>query len=210
MAENQDLRAGLAPDAARLHAFWFEDALQDSARYSALVARWFRGGAEFDNELRRRFGELPDRALSGALDSWSDTPRGWLCQLLVLDQLTRNLYRDAAAAFSGDAAALKLAEHGLAQGWDQALHPRERLFVYLPLEHSEDLTLQERCVELTRALADSVQPDERATFDSFVLFAERHRDVIARFGRFPHRNAALDRQSTPEELDFLAQQGRGF
>jgi uncharacterized protein (DUF924 family) len=203
-------RANLPLAADQLHAFWFANVLQEPARTTEIVTRWFNGGAEFDAEIGSRFGDLPTAALRGALDHWCDTPRGWLCLLLVLDQLPRNLYRDDAAAFSGDATALKWAEQGLASGWDRELHPLERLFVYLPLEHSEDLARQQRCVELTRALAESVQAEVRATFDSFVLFAERHHDVVARFGRFPHRNAALGRQSTEDELHFLAQSGRGF
>ncbi len=210
MAGDDALRAGLAPEAASLHAFWFEDVLQDSARQGELVARWFRGGEEFDAALRSRFAGLPERALLGDLDHWCNTPRGWLCLLLALDQLPRNLHRDAAAAFSGDAAAVKWTEHGLAHGWDADLCPLERLFAYLPLEHSENLAHQQGCVRLTRSLAENVGSEMRDTFDDFVRFAERHHDVIARFGRFPHRNAALGRQSSEEELAFLAQSGRGF
>lgn len=204
------MRAVLPAAAGQLHAFWFANVLQEPALTKKLVTRWFTGGAGFDAELGSRFGVLPSSALRGALNPWCDTPRGWLCLLLVLDQLPRNLYRDDAAAFSGDAAALQWTEQGLAQGWDRELHPLERLFVYLPLEHSEDLARQQRCVQLMRDLAENVEPDVRDTFDDFTHFAERHRDVIARFGRFPHRNAALGRQSSEEESRFLTQSGRGF
>lgn len=202
--------AGLPEHARQLHAFWFGNVLQEPARTAEFVTRWFKGGAQFDAELGARFADLPNRAMRGEFDHWCDTPRGWLCLLLALDQLPRNLHREDASAFAGDATALAWAERGLAKAWDQQLDPLERLFVYLPLEHSEDLAHQQRCVALTRALADDVQGALRADFDSFVLFAERHRDIIARFGRFPHRNAALGRQSTQAELQFLQQSGRGF
>jgi len=142
-------------------------------------------------------------ALDGALDFWAETPRGALALLILLDQMSRNLFRDSAQAFAADPQAHAIASAALARGFDAALTPVERVFVYLPFEHTETLADQNLSVRLFEALA----PIEGA---EVALYAHRHRDVIRRYGRFPHRNAALGRVSTPEELDYLAQPGAGF
>jgi uncharacterized protein (DUF924 family) len=129
---------------------------------------------------------------------------------LMLDQLPRNLFRNDPRAYAGDRAAQRIALAGIAAGHDCALPPAWRLFAYMPLEHAEDRALQQRCVELMRALADDAPAAQRAMFDGYVMYAEKHAAVIERHGRFPHRNAVLGRISTPEEIEYLAQPGAGF
>jgi uncharacterized protein (DUF924 family) len=184
-------------------SFWFLPA--DASGHGRPRVEWFRKDAVFDKEIRSRF--LPDveAALNGKLDDWADTPRGALALLILLDQFTRNLFRGEARCFAGDAQALRVAETVIAKGWDQAMNVVERVFVYLPFEHSESLADQERSLSLFGALATNAP-----TAAGFLDYAQRHHEVIVRFGRFPHRNAALGRVSTPEEKDYLAQPGSGF
>ena len=142
-------------------------------------------------------------ARDGVLDGWAETPRGALALLILLDQMSRNLFRDSAEAFAADPQAHAIASAALARGFDAALTPVELVFVYLPFEHAETLADQDLSVRLFEALA----PIEGA---EVVRYAHRHRDVIRRYGRFPHRNAALGRTCTPEELAYLAEPGAGF
>lgn len=166
---------------------------------------WFRKDAAFDEVIRSRF--LPDveAALNGTHDDWADTPRGALALLILLDQFPRNLFRDSAQAFAGDAKALRVAKSVIVHEWDKAMSGVERAFVYLPFEHSESLADQERSLTLFGVLAEQ-QPGTAGYLD----YAHKHHEVIARFGRFPHRNAALGRTSTPEEIAYLALPGSGF
>lgn len=172
------------------------------------VAReaWFRKSDAFDDEIRTRFGPEVEAAMAGALPAlWQADAPGRLAQLLLLDQFTRNLFRGTARAFDGDPRARALSLAMIAAGDDQRLAPVQRTFVYLPLEHAEDLGLQQRSVALFTALAAA-----DAGLVGLVDYAMRHRDIVERFGRFPHRNAALGRQSTPEETEFLKQPGSSF
>lgn len=161
---------------------------------------WFEPSPAFDRELGSRFGELYRRAAAGELDHWQRGADGSLALCLLLDQFPRNLFRGSAQAFATDARALAVVEHAIARGFDQELPAKRRLFLYLPFEHSEDLAHQERAVELIGALGDA----------GWLDYAIRHRDIIARFGRFPHRNEVLGRASTPEEMVFLEQPGSSF
>jgi uncharacterized protein (DUF924 family) len=190
-----------------VRAFWFGPAAEAGGPL-AFRPEWFRKDAAFDESIRARFGPWVERALAvpaAAPPAWGAAPADVLAEILLLDQFPRNLYRGQARAFAGDPRALALALGLLERGDDRRLQPLERLFAYLPLEHAEVGALQDRSVALFTALA--------AAHDGFaeVLdFAERHRDVIRRYGRFPHRNAALGRPSTPEELAYLATPGSGF
>ena len=177
--------------------FWFGPDWPDPAM--AYQPRWFEKNADFDAEIRHRLGPLHDAAAAGGHDTLVTTPRGAVAQVILLDQVPRNLFRDDARAFATDAKARALTRTALDRGWDSDLPPFERLFLYLPLEHSENLADQDRCVAL---MADLGEP--------FLDYAEKHRVIIARFGRFPHRNGALGRESTPEERDFLTQPGSSF
>lgn len=188
---------------ADILAFWFGRPGEPAHGQARSV--WFRKDAGFDDEIHSRF--LPDveAALAGKLADWAATPDGLLALLILLDQFSRNLFRGEARAFAGDAQARALAATAIAKGWDQPLLAVEKLFVYLPFEHSESLADQERSLALFTDLAAA-----HAGCDGFLYYARRHFEVIARFGRFPHRNAALDRDSTADEAAYLAQPGSGF
>ncbi|MFC3607695.1 DUF924 family protein [Stutzerimonas tarimensis] len=171
---------------------------------------WFGYRPEQDAEAREHFAALTDQALAGGLDDWTMAPQGWLALILLLDQLPRMIYRGTPAAFAGDERAQQLVRDGLVQGGDMLLPPIQRVFVYLVLEHSENLAAQEQALAYFAMLRDIAEPAEQPLFDDFADFALRHRDVIARFGRFPHRNKILDRPSTDAEQAFLAQPGSRF
>jgi len=161
--------------------------------------------------LRERFGALNERASRGELDTdWAATPQGRIALIVLLDQFSRHIYRDTAAAYAQDAAAQRLAAEGINEGADHALIPARRAFFYLPLEHAEDIELQRLCVRCLDGLAHTVAPAWRKDYAGFLDYARRHCEVIERFGRFPHRNALLGRASTPEEIEFLKQPGSSF
>lgn len=181
--------------------FWFDPASE---------ARWYVRDSAFDTQIRERFGDALDAAVRGNLDDWAGSPQGWLALLIVLDQFSRNIHRDDARAWGADCKAQALAVAGIASGDDARLSPLQRVFAYMPLEHAEDLSLQRRCVGLFEQLVSHVPASERERFEDFLDYARRHHDVIERFGRFPHRNADLGRNSTPTERDYLASPGSGF
>jgi uncharacterized protein (DUF924 family) len=191
-------------------AFWFGDAPDDGALAAGRQALWWGKDAAVDREIAGRFGPWIAAAAGGELDDWAAEPRGLLALVVLLDQLPRNAFRDTPRAFATDPLALGWCLRALALRADRALRPIERVFVYLPLEHSERLEHQRRCVALFRALAAEVPAPQRELFDEYLRFAERHREIVARFGRFPHRNAVLGRASTPEELAFLREPGSAF
>jgi uncharacterized protein (DUF924 family) len=164
---------------------------------------WFRKDPAFDADIWARFGVAIETALAGGFADWS-SPRGILARILLLDQFTRNSFRDTPRAFAGDAQAIAIAEDALARGDDSALAPLERWFVYLPYAHAESLHAQERSLALFRRLRDETGLAEP------LPWAERHAEVFRLFGRFPHRNAILGRASTPEEVAFLAAPGSRF
>ena len=183
--------------------FWFLP--PDNPDYGQSRVEWFRKDEAFDAHIRARFGALIDAAIEGGLRAWEATPHGALARLIVLDQLTRNVYRGTPRAFAGDAQALALAVALTQAGQDRLLPPMLRAFAFLPFEHAEDLAMQARAVELFQLLSQA-QPG----FDGMLDYAQRHQEVIARYGRFPHRNAILGRPSTPEEVEFLRQPGSSF
>jgi len=187
--------------AEALLAFWFAD---------EQATCWFAKSAVFDEKIRTQFGADVQAAAEGRLDAWAGTPPGWLALLILLDQCPRNLYRDDARAWAQDVGAQRLALSGIAEGFDRRLPPLQRVFAYLPLEHAENEGLQQRSVALFEALCADAPAAERPRFEGFLDYARRHRDVIARFGRFPHRNAVLGRLGTAQELHYLAQPGAGF
>ena len=171
---------------------------------------WFGKRDSQDLEAEARFGALVERALAGDLKNWLDDQQGWLAQLILLDQLPRMIFRNTPRAFAGDSRARPLLQEGLERGWDRRLTPIQRVFSYLVFEHAEDLPLQDRAVELFADLLNEAAVDERPLFANFLDFAESHQRVIARFGRFPHRNAILGRASTDEEQAFLREPGSRF
>ena len=167
-------------------------------------AEWFRKDAAFDGAIRERFGATHAAAAQHRLDPWRASAEGVLALVLVLDQFSRNLYRADGRAFAQDAYARECAEEAIERGDDLGMLPVERQFLYLPFEHSERLADQERALELFGTLEAFEQTR------GLLEWARRHHAVVARFGRFPHRNALLGRASTPEEAAFLQQPGSGF
>lgn len=161
---------------------------------------WYAGGAELDALCRERFLDLWQAAHDGGLEHWVEGTVGTLAYLVVCDQLSRNMHRGSALAFATDARALAAARRAVAEGWDMAAPEPERQFFYLPFEHSEDPADQARAVELM---------SERISDPEMALHARAHKAIIARFGRFPYRNAALGRVSTAEEAEFMANGGYG-
>jgi uncharacterized protein (DUF924 family) len=190
-------------DALAVMDFWFGrhgDRGRNTPR-----RQWFEKSDAFDEQIRNRFGTLIPRAIAGELQTWSADPEGAVAQLLVLDQFTRNVFRGQAQAFAGDSRALAAARALVDAGTDRTLPGVQRMFVYLPFEHAEDMAAQNESLRLFGQL--EVEAPE---VGDMLVWAQRHHDIIARFGRFPHRNAALGRTSTAEEIEFLKQPGSSF
>jgi uncharacterized protein (DUF924 family) len=190
--------------------FWFGNDPDDAVVAKAQASIWWAKDRQTDAAIRQRFQPLVAAAAGGNLDDWRSSGRGQLALILLTDQLPRNIYRDTPGAFQFDGLARTLSLQGLANGSDRELRPIERVFFYLPLEHSESLEDQKRSVQLFRALAGEVPPIQRGIFDGFVDYALRHQAIIERFGRFPHRNMILGRPSTPEEIAFLQEPQSSF
>ncbi len=193
-------------DALAVLDFWFGP--PDDPGHAQPRPQWFTKDDAFDDQIRQRFGPLIERALVGGIDDWLTRPVDplpALARVLVLDQFTRNTFRGTARAFAGDDMALQTARALVASGADRALTGVQRQFAYLPFEHAEDLSHQRTAVQLFQQLA----ADEPARAE-LVVWAQKHLDIVARFGRFPHRNAALGRASTAEEAAFLLTPGSGF
>lgn len=184
------------PLAASILDFWF--GAPGTPEHGQDRDVWFRKDPAFDAEIRSRFADVVTAALAGAFGEWCVIPRGALARVIVLDQFTRNIHRDTAGAFAGDARALATAEDAVSRGFDRRLDRYERWFLYMPFEHAEDAGAQRRSLELFGGLSQDMG-------DAGPLeWAQKHADVIFRFGRYPHRNALLGRASTSEEIAFLA------
>ena len=181
--------------------FWF--GAPGSAERGQEREFWFTKSQATDELIRVRFGADVEAALRGERDAWAQTTDGACALILLLDQFTRNIFRDTPRAFAGDARALDLARRLVAAGADRGLAPLQRSFVYLPFEHAESIETQRESLRLFGDLAADGYADG-------LVWARKHYDVIARFGRFPHRNRILGRASTAEELEYLAQPGAGF
>jgi uncharacterized protein (DUF924 family) len=197
-------------DAEAVLLFWFGELDQRGVADEEHQKRWFQGGAEFDALCRAEWLDVHAAVQRGEANSWLESARGRLATIIVLDQLSRNMFRGTPGMFQNDPRALALANDAIAQGDERALRFSERGFLYLPLEHSEKLEDQERCIALLNAFRDEVAPDLRDLLNTWIEFAERHRDIIRRFGRFPHRNITLERTSTAAELSFLMQPNSSF
>ena len=182
--------------------FWFGK--PDAPSHGERRQIWFEKNEDFDQEIRERFLPAVEAALAGGLSTWEAEPESCLALILLLDQFPRNLFRGTARAFDGDMRALELARKALAEGYDRTLQPLQRLFVYLPFEHSEDLADQDRSVALLEKLSQETGDP------GWHHYAVLHRDIIVRFGRFPHRNMALGREMTEEEKTFLTEPNSSF
>ena len=190
-------------DAQAVLDFWF--GAEGSPEHGQVRAEWFRKDAAFDAQIAQRFGGTVNTALAGGLPQWAAQPASRLARIVLLDQFTRNMFRDTAQAFAGDALALAAAREMLAQGLDTTLRPEQRVFAYLPFEHHESLAMQDESVRLFSALVR-----EAPSLQNMLDYAHKHHAVIARFGRFPHRNEVLDRVSAAEERAFLQEPGSRF
>ncbi|MEQ8486661.1 MAG: DUF924 family protein [Pseudomonadales bacterium] len=190
------------PGPAAVLDYWF-GTLTDGVASAARRRRWFKASAEDDAEIARRFGPLIDRARVGALDHWLRRAEWRLAYILVCDQFPRQAFRGTAQAFATDARARDAAADGVEHGHDLALGPDQRAFFYMPFEHAESRLDQHVSVGLFTALQDAASPGYRQQAASFLAYAREHRDVVQRFGRFPHRNAVLGRRSTAAERAYL-------
>lgn len=193
-----------------LDAWFGPSPLDDAAQAGMRNKRWFQAEATFDELLRRRYGDLPGRIRAGEFAAWREAPRTALAGVIALDQIPRNIHRNTPLAFAYDQLALAAAADAIDRGHDLALHPLEAVFVYLPFEHAEDIGMQNRSVELFTRLRERAPAALGAIFDGYLDYAQRHADVVARFGRFPHRNAPLGRQATAAEEAYLAGGGQRF
>lgn len=191
-------------------SFWLGQVDADGLASEATAARWYTKDPAFDAEVRARFGATWSALMRGAHDGWREAPRSLLAYVIVLDQLSRNMFRGKGQAFASDGRALSAARDGIAQGLDRSLVGQERVFLYMPFMHSEELATQDECVRLFTAFRDQSAGPLRQVLEQNVDYAVRHRAVIAQWGRFPHRNQVLDRTSTAEELVFLQQPGSSF
>lgn len=194
-------------DQARIDAiieFWFRETNLSAPQIDRRMDVWFGEDAAFDLECRKQFSGEVEAASAGKLDYWAEDPRGRLALILLLDQFRRNIHRDSVDAFSKDKAALKLCVEGAMAKADKGLPPIYRVFFYMPLQHAESRKVQAKSVALFSKLAGAVTPTYRETFETVLHFAELHRDIIEQFGRFPHRNAMLGRENTPEEDEYLS------
>lgn len=204
MKKCRNKKPHLDPRAQSVLDYWFGDLNQSPAYLKARVPFWFVGGERVDAEIRRKFGALLKLAVQGKLDGWKKTPRGALALIVLLDQFSLNLHREKPESYDQSELAIPIANHVLRNGWDWTYTPVEKVFAYLPLEHSEKLSDQKKSVALFRALARSAPKAYRTTAESFLDYAVRHYVVVKRYGRFPDRNEVFGRKSTPAELRFLA------
>ena len=191
----------MAPD--QITDFWFRDDVNDASAMRARIDTLFSVDAGFDAEVRARLGKAVERAFAGTLDHWGTEPRGALALVILLDQAPRNIYRGTACAFTGDVRACAITDAALTHGFEAKLALIECVFLYLPFEHAEDLTLQNRCVKGYEALHARASKDFLDLMAEVVQAGKDHREVVRRFGRFPHRNALLGRTSTPDERAWL-------
>ena len=190
--------------------YWFGDTVRDPSRVPGRMGFWFGTDPARDAGMRERWGELVTAASEGKLDFWTRSARGRLAVLILLDQMRRNIYRGTAEAFRHDGRARYLMRDGVSRMMDLKLTPIERVFFYMPLQHSESLDNQELAVDRFLQLEREVASQQRDTFAGFRKYAQKHRDIVARFGRFPHRNAILGRRDTAEEAAWLAAGGERF
>jgi uncharacterized protein (DUF924 family) len=208
----------LAPmdEARKVREFWFGKLPLAPEQLKKRMQIWYGEGLSpeqqqhLDESIRTRYEPLIQQAAAGELASWADGPRRRLSLILLLDQFPRNIYRGTPRAYAHDEQALGLALSGMQSGADAALNPVERIFFYMPLQHGEAREVQDECVAAYRRLLMEAPEPLKDTFQTSLDFAERHRSVIERFGRFPHRNQVLGRPSTPDEETYLREGGEDF
>ena len=187
----------------RVLSYWFGEIRETEDYLKQRNALWFGKSQETDDDLRAHFQKDLEDAMAGKLDAWAITPRGRLALIVLLDQFSRNIYREKPKAFSQDPRALQLTLDGLDANLDPLLHVFERKFFYLPLMHAESLEIQKKSLHYFTQLVERVPKHLKASAEDNLTYAVRHYEIIQRFGRFPHRNLILKRNSTPEEIAFL-------
>ncbi len=185
-------------------SFWFKEQELSAPQIDRRMDTWFGEDPVFDHEIEKEFSGDVERACKGKLDHWADDPHGRLTLIILIDQFRRNIHRNTADAFSMDTLALKLCVEGAMAKKDKGLSPIQKVFFYMPLQHTESRKVQAKSVALFNKLAELVSPTYQETFLTVAQFAELHKDVVDQFGRFPHRNALLGRENTPEEDEYLA------
>lgn len=190
--------------------FWFGGSTDDAEVIREKWDLWWQKNFRVDDEIRKRFEATLLAEHQGERESWGKSPRGQLARIIVLDQFPRNMYRGTLRAFAFDERARALAREALEQGADMRLRPVERAFVYMPFEHSETREDQITSRRLFTALMDDVSDSQKSLFQNLLDYTLKHKAIIDRFGRFPHRNVLLGRQSTPEEIEFLKRPGSSF
>jgi len=190
--------------------FWLGSSLDSPDLAYGRRDWWYRGGVAVDEEIRDRFGTEVARACRRELMDWQDTPNGAFAMILLLDQFTRNLYRNTPDAYLGDACAFEVVNNAIDNKLDLELHPVGRIWLYHPFHHAETIEDQERGGSLLQQVRASAPSEWHRYIDRSIWGWGRHRDIVARFGRFPHRNAVLGRESTDEEIEFLAENGQSF
>ena len=194
-------------DQARIDAiltFWFKEQELSAPQIDRRMDIWFGEDKAFDHEIREEFTADVEQATAGELDHWAQDPRGRLALIILLDQFRRNIHRGTASAYEKDMVALKLCVEGAMAKKDKGLTPIQRVFFYMPLQHAESRKVQAKSTAIFNKLAEAVSPTLQETFLTVAQFAELHRDIVERFGRFPHRNMVLGRENTPEEDEYLA------
>ena len=205
---SESMAASITDDDARrideILSFWFKEQELSAPQIDRRMDIWFGENPDFDDEVEAKFSDDVAGASTGKLDHWAEDPRGRLALIILIDQFRRNIYRNTEKAFSRDRLALKLCVEGAMEKKDKSLTPIQKVFFYMPLQHTESRKVQTKCAELYSRLAESVSPTYRETFLTVAQFAELHKDIINQFGRFPHRNALLGRENTPEEDKYLA------
>ena len=194
----------------KIVAFWLGASLDGPETALARRDWWYDGGASVDDEIRSRFGALVSRACKGTLSDWQATANGALALIVLLDQFTRNIYRGTPAAYSGDPFAFEIVNRAIDRNIDQELHPVARIWLYHPFHHAEDVEEQHKGIALLNGLLQSAPVLWHPYIERSIRGWSRHRDIVARFGRFPHRNQVLGRMSTDKERAFLAADGQTF
>ena len=194
----------------RVLDFWFSGSELDSPQIDSRMDRWFSSDADLDQAIRDEFSELVEKASNGELMGWAAAPEGRLALIILLDQFRRNIFRGTADAFTKDKLALKICIEGTVSNDHKNLSAVHRMFFFMPLQHAESLKIQEKSVDIFNALADSVSGTLRETFMTAAQFAELHRDIVAEFGRFPHRNPILGRENSPAEAAYLSGDAMSF
>ncbi len=180
--------------------YWFDYANQPSPLFNRPM--WWKKDPDVDKHIKSQFEHLRNKAVKGELNAWLDSPKGTLAYVILIDQFSRNLYRNSAKMYQDDSLALKAAQNAIEKGFDQKLTLTERVFLYLPLEHSEDLNDQNRCVMLFQRLYEDCPVESKDIAKQYLKYATEHQAIIKQFSRFPHRNKILGRESTLAEIEF--------